>query len=948
MAAPAHNPHQGSWLRVTTALEQVVGFGRSAGTWTRYCCPVHEGDGRPHRPSLSVKYLADAGRTKVKCQAGCDDEQVLDAIGLTVRDLYDNPIQRGTGQARPAQRPSFRQESRSDRALRAAGIPAKKAKRGLGEQLSPWKSTDTYTYVRADGTVAGEVIRKEADFEGGRDKAFSQRAWNPARNDWEHTGFDKIPFRLPEVRAAIEAGRTIYLVEGEKDALTAANAGLVATTNAGGASAWSPEHAEHLRGARTVVIVADVDAPGYHRADRVMDTLSGLVGRVRVVRAATGKDLTDHLAAGHRVADLVPIPHLDPYTRALAAAPDPSGQTAPGPAPPPETAPPDFEPPPDPEILSAAPAPEGDLTMPESLLNHFDSPSAGHSDEVDHMHSQWSTFSRLLMQQMLKMATKIIEQRAAAERHRATEEHKARIADEERLAAEQAAVEARLRKLRSAGYDNASRTELAFALADAATWAGSSDVAESEMGHLTGHINRRFGLAIDTSTGEVGIDGDATLADLLAAEQARAEAARTRKTQDHMVSLVAAEADLDESAKTELYAAIESWRTDPSAAQLSELTRKLRDKKASEQTRTQVRFVAAYLGAPAVIGDEELATATTVTAAEELGRTPRPLVDPGEEAKPRIDRLLETYQEQLRVGAPTKEVREELAREVAVLTPDDQDAARARGKAIRANPAGMYPRMWPAHVDRDELGAHIHAYAQLAPQAERAAVEADNFTDATATELRKQVAGHRNAIKEALTNGEGLHQLEKDQIKAVLRDIDAGKTQLPEQLFADDRSVAVVDIARSERIAYTTARNQRRDLEQILESGGVSEDVRVKVSDHLDRTTGAVEAAHRQGADTSRKWAQRREAVVIARAAEAVDYDSPQRLQKLAAKLRAADLDEDQIAERIAADSSFAKPPSAAAEAPKRTRTTNPGDGMRYGHNRNGKGRGQSDPDQSR
>lgn len=971
MAAP-NSPDQGSWARVTSALEQAVGFGRPAGTWTKYCCPVHESDGGHHNPSLSVKYLADAKRTKVVCQVGCDDEQVLDAIGLKIADLYDTPIQRGTGRSLPVQRPSVRPESRSDRALRAADIPAKKAKRNLGQQLSPWKPTTTYTYVRADGTVAGEVIRKEADFEGGRDKAFSQRAWSPARNGWEHHGFDKIPFQLPQVREAIEAGKTIYLVEGEKDALSAAGAGLVATTNAGGASAWTAEHAEHLRGASTVVIVADVDAPGYHRADRVMDTLSGLVGRVRVVQAATGKDLTDHLAAGRQVADLVPIPHLDPYTRVLASVPTTSGRAAREPAPPvvtaplefpspppeffepvpPDPEPPlDFEPPPEPETHSAAPPPEGEPTMPrsESMLDHFDTPMFGHSDEVDHMHREWSSFSKLLMQQMLLLASKIVAQRQAAEQRRQEVSEAERVADEHRLAAEKSAVETRLRKLREADYDNASRTELAFALADSATWAEASGVAESEREYLTAHINRRFGLAINHARGEVGIDKDATLADLMAAEQNRAKATRARKTQDHMIALIAAEADIEESAKAELYAAIESWRANPHPDQLKELNRQLKEKKAPEQTRTRIRFAAAYLGTPAVIGDEEF-DPTAISAAQEQSSLSTPLVDPGEEAKPRIDRLLETYQEQLRVGAPTKEVLGELAREVAVLTPDDQDAARARGKAVRANPAGLYPRMWPSHVDRDELGEHLHAYAKLAPAAERAAVAADDFSAADATELRKQVAKHRTAIKEAITNGEGLHALEKEQIKAVLRDIDAGKPQLPEQLFADDRSVAVVDIARSQRLAHSSGRAGRRDLEKILESGGVSDEVRAKVGEHLDRTSGSVEAAHRQGAETTAKWAARWEAVVIARAADAVDYDSPARQQKLADKLRVAGLDEDQVAERVAADASFATPPAAAAAPPKRgPRTTSPGDGMRYGHNRNnGKGRGKGDPDQGR
>ncbi|MGW5142684.1 toprim domain-containing protein [Nocardia beijingensis] len=946
MAAPnASDP--GSWVRVTTALEQVVGPGRPAGSWTRYCCPVHEGDGRHHRPSLSVKYFADAGRTKVRCETGCDDEQILDVIGLKVRDLYDNPIrrgQRGTGRSHQARRPSIRQESRSDRALRQAGIPAKKPKRELGDQLTPWKPTATYTYVRADGTVAGEVIRKEAQFEHGRDKSFSQRAWNPQRNDWEFTGFDKIPFRLPEVRDAIDTGRTVYLVEGEKDALNAAQAGLVATTNAGGASGWSPEHAEWLRGARTVVIVADRDAPGYHRAERVMATLSGLVGRVRVVQAATGKDLTDHLAAGHGVADLVPIPHLDPYTPASAAAPapGPARAAAAGPAPPAPTVAAD------PDVPAEKPAPGGNLMAEYLLAPSLDTPPP-QSDEVDHMHGQWSIFAKLLMQHLLMLASKAVAQRLAAAAAEAEKSEEERKAAEERRAAEKSAIETRLRKLRQAGYDTASRTEIADAVRDAATWANDSEAAGIELGHLAEHVCSRFGVDIDIFNGEAHIIPSADPAALAAAEQERAALARDRTAQDRAVEIVAADDDLDESTKIALYAAIESWRTDPSPDRLETLTRQLKDKKVSEQTRHRVRFVFAYLSDDTEIGSVgNLGNA--VSAAQELAGHTRPLVDPGEEAKARIDKLLATYQEQLKVGAPTQQVQQQLAGEVEVLTMQDQEATRERGKAIRANPAGNYPRLWPNHVDRDELTTHIRAYATLTPQAEAAAGKAGDLAAVTAVQLRKTAARHKAAIKEALTTGEGLHPLEKDQLRAVLRDIDAGKTSTPEQLFADDRSAARVDINRCKRIAHDNARARHRDLDKILDDGAVPEQVRQQIREHLGHTTAAVEESTQQVATTTRRWTERREAVVVSRAAagvESVDYDSPQRQKDIEHQLRGAGLDDDQIAERMAAESSFAKPPSAAAKAPKlNPRTTNPGAGMqRFNHRGKGKGNGQN-PDQ--
>ena len=103
----------------------------------------------------------------------------------------------------------------------------------------------------------------------------------------------------------------VYVVEGEKDVNTAINVwGAAAVTQAQGASTgpdkadWSP-----LQG-RDVVIVADDDKPGEKRADKVFTYLTGLTARpesVRIVKVAAGKDLSDHIAAGHTAADLVAV-----------------------------------------------------------------------------------------------------------------------------------------------------------------------------------------------------------------------------------------------------------------------------------------------------------------------------------------------------------------------------------------------------------------------------------------------------------------------------------------------------------------------------------------------------------------------------------------------------------------------------------------------------------------
>ncbi|GAB4590371.1 toprim domain-containing protein [Nocardia sp. IFM 10818] len=242
---------------------------------------MHESGGGHHNPSLAVKYLPAEQKTKVKCFAGCDDRDILGTLGLKVRDLYDNPITRSTRDSRRARAPRVRprQISPADRAIDAAGLPLTQPKKEMGEQLSPWRLTDAYPYMRADGEIAGEVVRKEADFERGRDKKFTQRRWNTQTGEFEPGGFEALPFQLPQLLEGIRNGRWVYVCEGEKDVLNAEKAGLCATTNAGGALSWTPEHARYLHGAVGVVIVADHDTPATAAPGRSSTAWPGSPGR---------------------------------------------------------------------------------------------------------------------------------------------------------------------------------------------------------------------------------------------------------------------------------------------------------------------------------------------------------------------------------------------------------------------------------------------------------------------------------------------------------------------------------------------------------------------------------------------------------------------------------------------------------------------------------------------
>ncbi|WP_460695821.1 toprim domain-containing protein [Nocardia thraciensis] len=295
---------------ITAALDRVSGPGRKSGAWYRYLCPVHEGDGRHHNPSLGVIYNRAARRTVLRCFAGCSDEDVLDRLGLRVRDLFDRPPHHvaGAGHIPRARRPEL---SPVDRALLAAGLPLAVHKPGLGPAVGPSREVARYLYRWPDHRPEGRVHRVHAPHEHGRVKYFWQERMT--ENGWRPGGFARIPYRLPEVAVALAASADIYLCEGERDVQSALRTGVVATTNAGGAHAWTPAHAAWLRGAHRVWIVTDRDAPGYRRAAKAADTLLGFVHELRIVQPRDGNDLTDHLDAGHHLEDLDPVPILDAY-----------------------------------------------------------------------------------------------------------------------------------------------------------------------------------------------------------------------------------------------------------------------------------------------------------------------------------------------------------------------------------------------------------------------------------------------------------------------------------------------------------------------------------------------------------------------------------------------------------------------------------------------------------
>lgn len=163
----------------------------------------------------------------------------------------------------------------------------------------------TYDYTDEAGTLVFQVVRYVEP------KTFKQRRPGAEHGDWiwNLDGVRRVLYRLPAVLAAIKAGETVIVVEGEKDADKLAELGFAATTNAGGAGKWGSSYSEALRGA-DVVIIPDNDEAGRKHADAVAAALRVTANRVRVLDLAEHwpecsdkGDVSDWIADGGGTAD---------------------------------------------------------------------------------------------------------------------------------------------------------------------------------------------------------------------------------------------------------------------------------------------------------------------------------------------------------------------------------------------------------------------------------------------------------------------------------------------------------------------------------------------------------------------------------------------------------------------------------------------------------------------
>ena len=173
--------------------------------WTARC-PAHD----DNKPSLSVSETGD--RILLHCHTGCKTEAIVQALGLTMKDLF------------------------------------------LDEGRDRQGFLDIYDYRDEEGNLLYQVCRKNS-------KGFVQRRPG-TRKKWIYKVQDvrRVLYRLPELLKA-DTTEPVFIVEGEKDVDRLIQVGLVATTNSGGARKWRTEYNSVLKD-RDIVIIPDNDSPG--------------------------------------------------------------------------------------------------------------------------------------------------------------------------------------------------------------------------------------------------------------------------------------------------------------------------------------------------------------------------------------------------------------------------------------------------------------------------------------------------------------------------------------------------------------------------------------------------------------------------------------------------------------------------------------------------------------
>ena len=336
-------------------------------------CPAHD----DHTPTLTVtvKPGRNDGKERImlNCHKGCTQQAIVDALGITFKDLIVNPDPPGKGGSgsgrtaaktqRKAPKAAETQQAETvdpetgeivrgvkvHQAKEIAPVGSKTGGNPQGEEkdqeIPDWDHPDrVYSYTDENGQELFQVVRLHYK-DGKPGKTFRQRM-KPTDEQKALAAAGKIKiskagyvnsvpaeirdttlYRLPNVIRAIADGKPVFVVEGEKDVETLERLGHVATCNPGGAGKWREGYSRRLAGA-DVIILPDNDSKekGYTGQNHAYDVALKLQEIAKRVRLVDLKEACPELPEKGDISDMVAImgdvDAMDALARQVAVTPD--------------------------------------------------------------------------------------------------------------------------------------------------------------------------------------------------------------------------------------------------------------------------------------------------------------------------------------------------------------------------------------------------------------------------------------------------------------------------------------------------------------------------------------------------------------------------------------------------------------------------------------------------
>ena len=208
-----------SWSLFCSKLEKV----KTTSNGIEALCPAHD----DKKASLTASRNGE--KILVNCQAGCSFDDISSAIRMEQSQFF-----------------------------------------APKEITIPKKIEAVYRYEDKDGNHVMDVVR------------FKPKGFRPRRPDGKLTleGVTRVPYRLPQMLAAIKEGKDILVLEGEKDCDNAKKIGLVTTTFPGGTGKWSEEYSKWFKEAK-VICIPDNDSTGRDGMDLIASKIIKVAKSVR-------------------------------------------------------------------------------------------------------------------------------------------------------------------------------------------------------------------------------------------------------------------------------------------------------------------------------------------------------------------------------------------------------------------------------------------------------------------------------------------------------------------------------------------------------------------------------------------------------------------------------------------------------------------------------------------